>query len=339
MLQNSRGTCNQLNQNLGMNITVAIPTYRRPHDLIRCLEALKRQTRLADEVLIILRSTDTDTWAQLNQFTPAPLKLQTIVVAVPGTVAALNAAIDAAKGDIVAFTDDDAIPHIDWLARIEAHFLSNDDLGGVGGKDWIYVQGKLLCDRTYKTVGKLQWFGRLIGNHHVGVGAPREVDFLKGVNMSFRRSAIAHLHFDERLQGTGAQVHNEIGFCLALRRAGWVLVYDPAVAVDHYLGQRFGEDQRYFKFNTDAFSNTVHNETLALLEHMTLTKRIIFIGWAILIGTRSALGLMQWLRLLFNQDSLATQKYLSSLRGRWQGWQTWKQSNVKHQRRSQLEIK
>jgi hypothetical protein len=45
----------------------------------------------------------------------------------------------------------------------------------------------------------------LIGNHHLGVGEPREVDVLKGVNMSYRRTAIADIHFDERMRGTGAQ--------------------------------------------------------------------------------------------------------------------------------------
>jgi len=30
-------------------------------------------------------------------------------------------------------------------------------------------------------VGKLQWFGRLIGNHHIGSGEGREVDALNCV--------------------------------------------------------------------------------------------------------------------------------------------------------------
>jgi len=37
-----------------MTITVLIPTYRRPQDLARCLEALQKQTRLADEVLLVV---------------------------------------------------------------------------------------------------------------------------------------------------------------------------------------------------------------------------------------------------------------------------------------------
>ena len=178
-----------------MSLSVVVPTYRRPEDLVRCLEALKKQSRSADEVLVVARKTDIDTWTKLQQFNPGPLPLKTLGVTVPGSVAALNTALDAVKGEIIVFTDDDAAPHTDWLARIEAHFSADDQIGGVGGRDWIHVNGKPLCGRPCKIVGKLQWFGRTIGNHHQGEGPPREVDILKGVNMSFRRTAIAHLRF------------------------------------------------------------------------------------------------------------------------------------------------
>jgi hypothetical protein len=85
-----------------------------------------------------------------------------------------------------------------------------------------------------ETVGQVQWFGQVIGNHHVGKGEAREVDVLKGVNMSFRGKAIGQKRFDTRMRGTSAQIHYEIEFCLSLKRAGWKLVYDPKIAVDHY---------------------------------------------------------------------------------------------------------
>ena len=174
----------------------------------------------------------------------------------------------------------------------------------------------------------------MIGNHHLGVGEPREVDVLKGVNMSFRQEAMsttgyayAQLRFDERMRGTGAQVHFEMAFTLALKRAGWKLIYDPQVAVDHYPAQRFDEDQRN-NFNEIAFINLVHNETLVLLEHLPPLRRAVFLLWAILVGTRDCLGLIQGLRFLPKQGQLALKKWLASLRGRWQGWQTHKQFKI-----------
>ena len=308
-----------------MNITVIIPTYLRPADLNRCLTGLKKQIRLADEILVIVRDTDRSTWDFLKSFDSESLPLKILIVKVTGVVAAMNVGLDVATGDIVSFIDDDAVPHIDWLAKIEAHFLANDRLGGVGGRDRMY-QGERLVEGQKPVVGKLRWFGRMIPYHHLGVGAAREVDILKGVNMSFRRLAIADMHFDGRMKGTGAQVHFEAAFCLSLKRAGWKLIYDPQILVDHYLAPRFDEDLRD-RVNPVAYANSVHNQTLAILEHFSPPQRIVFALWAIFVGTRGAYGIVQLLRFLPTEGILALKKWLFSMQGRRQGWLTWQESN------------
>ncbi len=267
---------------------------------------------------MVVRDTDAETWQFLAQYTAHNLPLHTVKVTQSGVVAALNAGLAAVEGDIVSITDDDAAPHPDWLERIAAYFTCDSRLGGLGGRDWIH-HGSKLEDESRPVVGQLQWFGRVIGNHHLGVGEPREVDILKGVNMSFRTQAIGQLRFDERMRGTGAQVHFEMAFTLALKRAGWKIIYDPNVAVDHYPAQRFDEDQRN-NFNEIAFINLVHNETLVLLEHLPFIRRIVFLFWAIFVGTCDSLGLVQWLRFLPSQGQLAGKKLLASWRGRWQGY-------------------
>jgi glycosyltransferase involved in cell wall biosynthesis len=305
-----------------MIISVIVPTYRRPKDLNRCLDALGKQTRYADEIIVVIRDSDTETWEFFETFNSLFLPLNLVKVRIPGVVAAMNSGLDISKGDIIAFTDDDAAPHCDWLEQIEAHFLSDENIGGVGGRDLTFINGHLVPGER-KVVGKLQWFGRAIGNHHLGIGFPREVDILKGVNMSFRKSAVSGMRFDERMRGTGAQVHFEIMWCLSLRKRGWKLVYDPNIIVDHYLAQRFDEDIRG-QFNSLACSNAAHNETLALLEYLTTLRRVLFLLWAILIGTRACFGILQLPRFLPSYRSLAIQMLLASLRGRLQGWKSWK---------------
>lgn len=303
-----------------MAIALIIPTYRRSQDLARCLEALKNQTRGADEVIVVVRDTDTETWSFLKDFDSSNLPLRTATVTVTGVVAAMNAGLDEANSDIVAFTDDDAAPHPDWLARIESHYLADERVGGVGGRDWVY-HGSDLEDGNSLKVGQVSWFGRVIGNHHIGSGEAREVDVLKGVNMSFRRAAIQGWHFDKRMKGTGAQVHFELAFSLKLKRAGWKLIYDPQVAVNHYPAKRFDEDRRN-SFNQTAFANAVHNETVALLEYFSPLQKLAFLFWAIAVGTREAMGFIQWLRFLPSEGLLAGKKLLASWRGRWQGLRT-----------------
>ena len=308
-----------------MNITVIVPTYRRPKDLERCLEALKQQARLAEEVVVTVRDSDDETWQFLEKFDRGLLAFRTVTVKVAGVIAAMNSGLEVSKGDIIAFIDDDAVPHNDWLARIEAHFLADDSVGGLGGRDIMY-EGNQLVEGEKEIVGKIQWFGRMIGNHHIGIGKPREVDILKGVNMSFRRAAIANFKFDERMLGRGAQVHFEVGFCALVKKAGWKLIYDPEVLVDHYRALRFDEDQRG-QFNEIAWFNEVHNGTLALLEYLSSIRRIVFMIWSILVGTRQSFGLVQWLRFFPKEGKMASKKWIVSMQGRWQGWQTWRRGS------------
>ena len=302
-----------------MKITAIIPTYQRPQDLERCLEAFKKQLRPADRLLVTLRDTDTKTAEFLQSYNIEHLPLEVLIVKVPGVVAAMNCGLEAATEDIIAFTDDDAAPHVDWLQRIEAYFLSDEHLGGVGGRDWQYVSTKLKEAGEQKVVGQIRWYGLVSGNHHLGVGEPQEVYVLKGVNMSFRRTAIADLRFDERMRGTGAQVHFELAFSLSLKRAGWKILFDPKVAVDHFPAQRFDEDLRE-SFSAIALTNQIHNETLALLEYLSPPRRIIFMVVSILIVC------IKWIRYLPTDGSLSNQKFKASLDGLWQGWRTWEQS-------------
>lgn len=311
-----------------MKISVIVPSYQRPQDLARCLAALQKQTRPVDELWVIVRDTDLATWEFLEEFSGngdrGALPLHTAAVTASGVIAAMNTGLESATGDVVAFTDDDAAPHPDWLEKIAAYYLQDAQIGGVGGRDWVY-HGTKLEEGARPVVGKLQWWGRLIGNHHLGVGTGREVDVLKGVNMSFRREAIADLQFDQRMRGTGAQVHFEVVFSLTLKQRGWKLIYDPQIAVDHYPAQRFDEDQRH-AFNSQASINAIHNETVALLGYLSPLQRGIFLLWAIVIGTTEARGLLQWLRFLPKEGDLARQKLWSCWRGRWQGWKTWRTS-------------
>ena len=318
-----------------MNITVIIPTYRRPKYLHNCLTGFKQQTRLADEILLMVRDTDDLTWGFLSDFNAESLPLKTLTVKVTGVIAAMNLGLAAARGDIVCFIDDDAVPHNDWLAKIESHFLADPKLVGLGGRDRIYLGTEKLIKDRKPIVGKLQWFGRMIANHHLGMGKPRQVDFLKGVNMSYRRKAIENMSFDRRMKGTGAQVHFEVSFGLSLKRRGYKLLYDPQVVVDHYLAERFDEDLRD-RFNSTAFFNEVHNETLAIVEHFSPPKRILFMTWAMLIGTRKAFGLVQLLRFLPQEGKLAFDKWSISIQGRREGWLSWQQSVRAKSRTSNL---
>jgi glycosyltransferase involved in cell wall biosynthesis len=274
-----------------MKISVVVPSYRRPRDLERCLKALSVQTRPADQILVVVRSDDEETLETVRSFQEM-LPLEAVHVEIPGQVYALNAGLARCSGDVVAITDDDAAPRPKWLARIEDHFASHPKIGGVGGRDWLYNDGVIeLGDSA--VVGCILWFGRIVGDHHRGAGPVRDVDILKGANCSFRVNAIKHIGFDTRLRGTGAQVHNDMMISLAVRRAGWRLVYDPEVAVDHYLGTRHDRDQRQ-KLDKVATENRAFNLRLALNEIQPGWLRMMALAWQLAVGNREAPGIA-WL--------------------------------------------
>lgn len=304
-----------------MKISVLIPTYQRPQDLERCLEALSKQTLAADTIIVVARASDTATWSVLDNW-QKKMPINPVIVDEPGQVKALNAGLKHANADIIAITDDDAAPRPEWLSRIKKHFMENPKVGGVGGRDWVHQYGRIEDD-SRNIVGKVSWYGRVIGNHHLGVGEARKVDVLKGANMSYRRSAIEGIHFNEQLKGTGAQVHNDLCFSLEVRHKGWDLIYDPKVAIDHYPAERFDEDKRD-ELNITALTNAAHNETLALLRYYPPIQRSIYLLWAFTIGTRVTPGILQAVRLSLQGGKNAKTMFKAVQNGRRSARKRWR---------------
>lgn len=219
-----------------LTIAVVLPAYRRPAHLAACLGGLARQERAAERVVIVCRRGDRDTIEVARTAESGLTNRVVIEVDVPGVVAAMQAGIAASDEAVIAFTDDDAVPEPNWLARIE-ELIGEAGVGGVGGRD--IMPGDPPPDR--EVVGVLSRSGRLLGYHHRGVGPTRPVEVLKGVNMALRREALA---LPLNLRGTGAQVHWEVAASQWARAAGWRLLYDPALTVQHDRGPRFDVDQR-----------------------------------------------------------------------------------------------
>jgi glycosyltransferase involved in cell wall biosynthesis len=288
-----------------MKVSVLVPTFRRPADLARCLSALQLQQRAPDEVVVVARPDDQATLTCLDD--PAvkgALPLRVAIVDTPGQVAALNRGLDAATGDVIAITDDDAAPRPDWARRIETAFESDPQLGALGGRDWVHENGGIV-DGTREPVGKVRPSGKIIGNHHLGAGGPREVDLLKGANMSYRRRAIGSIRFDSRLRGAGAQVHNDMAFSMSVKRAGWKLVYDPQVAVDHFPAERFDDDGRDTQ-TLQAIRNSAYNLHLILREKLPPLRREAAWWWYAFVGTRVYPGVAHVVLGLTSKKSRAT---------------------------------
>ena len=292
-----------------MRISVVIPTYGRPQSLGRTLDALARQQRRAEETIVVARAQDT---ASQEAARAHPLGARVVLVERAGVVAAMNAGIAATSGEVVALTDDDAEPHADWLARIERSYEQGPrELAAVGGRDWVYIRGRL-WDGAEQVVGRVGWCGRVTGNHHLGVGPARDVDVLKGVNLSVRGELLREIAIDERLRGVGTEHHWELALCLALRARGLRVLYDPQIAVDHHSLPRV-EDSR--QFSAAEVSDAAHNMTLALLEFLPPWRRAAYVVWAAAVGISPAPGIAQLLRSPPRRRGQALASFLGAQRG------------------------
>ena len=274
-----------------MRISVVVPSYRRPESLARCLDALERQELAPEETIVVIRGEDEASDRLLRARTSPP---RIVTVERSGVVAAMNAGIDVSSGDVVALTDNDSEPHADWLRRIAATYAVDPQIGAVGGRDWLYIRGRLWQGST-RTVGTIGRFGRVKGNHHLGVGPPRDVDVLKGVNLSVRGELLRELRIDERLVGVGTEHHWELSLCFAIKRRGFRIIYDPAIAVDHHPQPRVDDSRR---FNARELRDATHNDTLAVLEHLQGRERALYLAWAFAVGTRTTPGVAQMIRTL-----------------------------------------
>lgn len=305
-----------------LSFGVIIATYQRTDALANCLDGLARQRCGPDDVIVMVRDTDRSSRDFLDRRPAGGLPLRVIVVTAPGVVAARNAGLDACKTDVIAFLDDDTVPHPDWTERVVAHFEHDPRLGGLGGKDRLH-DGTKFDDRMSDTVGQIRWYGRVIPNQHLGHGAPREVDMVKGANMSFRRSAIGSARFDTRLKGQGAQPYEDVAFGLAVRRAGWKLLYDPEVLVDHFSGKR--TETRHYALvaaltDRRGFEDLAYNEVVALWDDMPAARRAGFMAWSLLIGTGVCPGLVQAVRFTPRLGLASWQRFLIAQQSKLQAW-------------------
>ena len=266
---------------MALTVSVVVPSYRRPAMLQHCLRGLAQQTRPADEIVVVRRFDDDETAAMIST---APVPVLDVAVETPGLLAAMRAGVAQSAGEVIAFTDDDAIARPDWLAVLLDHY-SLTGVGGVGGRDVTQPPRKEI-ERPSTGVGRVNEWGKLYGFHHVGVGEHSDVQVLKGVNMSFRRVALA---LPRQLRGAGAEVHNEIAISLWARAQGWRLIYDPGAVVDHSLGPRFDVDQRD-RPAPQGVSNEAYNLVFTLLSlEPSLTRRRVAFG--LLVGDRATPGL------------------------------------------------
>ena len=150
-----------------------------------------------------------------------------------GLSGARNSGIAVARGEVVAFLDDDAVAEPDWLERL---------LAGYGDPRVLAVGGSVLPrwagGRPPAFPPEFDW---VVGCTYRGMPETAEpVRNVIGANMSFRRDVLDAVGgFDEGIGrvGTVPVGCEETELCLRARRRfpDGIVLYEPAAAVHHHV--------------------------------------------------------------------------------------------------------
>jgi len=101
-----------------IKISVIIPTYNRPVQVTKVIRSLTNQKYQEYEIIVVDDGSDNKNQKKL-MFLTNKKKITILRCAHNGQGAARNRGIEHARGEILAFLDDDCIPSKNWLASIE----------------------------------------------------------------------------------------------------------------------------------------------------------------------------------------------------------------------------
>ncbi len=294
-----------------MEVSVIVPTYRRPYSLRKTLMALENQTLKPKEIIVVVREDDKETIDFLKNESIKILRVALIKEG--GQVIAMNEGIKNATGDVIAFTDDDAEPEERWIEKIIEH-MEKDEVGAVGGRDFI---AKRKFEKKAGVVGKITWFGRIIGNHHLDPINPasREVEVIKGVNMAYKKKYIDRFSFDTFLDNRTSPM-NEVDICMYVKKKGKKIIYDPNIKVFHYVEERKSSTREEVLLSTYEYSR---NYTYVMLKHLPLHKKLFFLLYSFLIGQRASYGLLTFMIDAPIKGKKTFALFTTSQKGKWHG--------------------
>lgn len=213
------------------DVTAVVCAYTtdRWDDLLAAVAGLRAQTVAPAQVLVVVdhapellaraRSVLTDVEVVAN-------------ARARGLSGARNHAVEHARGGIVAFLDDDAVPRPDWLRLLLEPYDDPAVLAVGGAAHPVWPAGH----RPRQLPDELDW---VVGCTHRGVPRVRaDVRNLVGCSMSFRRSVLEELGgFAEGTGRIGALPlgceETELCIRIGQRHPGARVVLEPAAVVDH----------------------------------------------------------------------------------------------------------
>jgi glucosyl-dolichyl phosphate glucuronosyltransferase len=220
-----------------MKYSVIIATYNRATELAETLDALASVRTGESWETIVADNNSSDKTRQVVQDAQAafPVPLRYVFEPEQGKAAALNSAIRQASGEVLLFTDDDALVEPDWLDRA-GEALEQTGAAYVGGcvrPRWEKSPPPWLAERKTRISGVIALLDYGDNRREFGCG----IGWPLGVNMAVRAD-VFHVHgmwWDNRYDRVGNTLRGQgqREWCIRLRSAGLRGFYEPGMVVHH----------------------------------------------------------------------------------------------------------
>ena len=233
-------------------VTVAVCTRDRPDDMKLCLEALSQLDYPHLDILVVDNAPQTEGTKDLVD-THYP-QVRYVREPRPGLDWARNRAILEAKGEIIAYTDDDVAVDPGWVKGLAQVFSENPDVMAVTGLVVPYeleAESQVLFE-AYGGFGRgfeRKWYrksGAKMPWQWFGAG-----QFGTGANMAYRRSVFETIgFFDLALDvGTITNGGGDLEMFVRILKAGHTLVYEPKAMIRHRHRQEYEKLRKQISYN------------------------------------------------------------------------------------------
>jgi GT2 family glycosyltransferase len=219
------------------SVTVAVCTRDRTDNLELCLDSLVRLDYAALDLLVVDNAPSNDATEQLVRSRYPDVRY--IREPRPGLDWARNRAITEASGEIIAYTDDDAVADPGWVTALARVFGEHPEVMAVTGLVVPYEleTGAQILFEQYGGFGRgfVRGWYRLderSGKEWFNIGAGR---FGTGANMAYRRSVFEYIgSFDPALDvGTVTNGGGDLEMFFRVLQEGYTLVYEPSAMIRH----------------------------------------------------------------------------------------------------------
>jgi glycosyltransferase involved in cell wall biosynthesis len=129
-------------------ISVVIPTFRRPRQILDCVQSFESVNYPRDRFeLIVVDDGSPQPVRERVQSQNTSIQLKCLRQQQAGPAQARNYGLEAARGEFVAFTDDDCRPAANWLAAL-AEGWSSDPEAALAGPVQNALRGNLIAEAT-----------------------------------------------------------------------------------------------------------------------------------------------------------------------------------------------